>query len=70
MAKVALIGVGKRGLSLCAILSAHPDVKVVAICNTDTYLTSELKKLMGVKNYKDARKMFGVTGYLEEKNRW
>ena len=44
MVRVGLIGIGKMGLSHCAILSAHPEVEVIAICDSATYLTSELKK--------------------------
>jgi len=58
MVKVALIGVGKMGLSHCAILSAHPEVEVVAICDSATYLTSALKKQMEVRTYKDFKRMF------------
>jgi len=58
MVKVALVGVGKMGLSHCAILSAHPEVEVVAICDSVTFMTSELKKQMNVKTYKNYKKMF------------
>ena len=57
MVKVALIGVGKMGLSHLAILSAHPGVEVVAICDSATYLISALKKQMQVKVFKDHRKL-------------
>ena len=58
MVKVALIGVGKMGLSHLAILSAHPGVEVVAICDSAAYLTSALKKQMQVKTFKDHHKLF------------
>ena len=54
-----MIGVGKMGLSHCAILSAHPDVDLVAICDSATFITSELKKQLNVKTYKDYKKMLG-----------
>lgn len=58
MIKVALIGVGKMGLSHFALLSAHPDVEVVAVCDSAGYLTSVINKQLGVKTYKDHKKMF------------
>jgi predicted dehydrogenase len=58
MVKAALIGVGKMGLSHYAIMSAHPEVEIVAICDSATYLTSALKKYMQVKVYKDHKKLF------------
>jgi predicted dehydrogenase len=53
MIKVGLVGVGKMGLSHYAILGAHPDVQVTAICDSATYITSALKKRMGVDTFKD-----------------
>jgi len=58
MLKIALIGVGKMGLSHLAILSAHPEVAVVAICDNATYLTSPLRKQMQLKTFKDHKKLF------------
>jgi predicted dehydrogenase len=57
MVKVALVGVGKMGMSHYAILSAHPDVDVVAICDNAGYLTSTFRKQTGVNTYKDVNKM-------------
>lgn len=62
MIKVGLIGVGKMGLSHYAILGAHPDVSVTAICDSATYMTSALKKRMGVETFKDYDKMIDQAG--------
>lgn len=48
-----MIGLGKMGLSHHAIVNAHPDVKVVAACDTTTYLTDVLQKHTGLKCYAD-----------------
>jgi len=57
MVKVALIGVGKMGLSHFALLSAHPDVEIVGVCDSAAYLTSTISKQLGVKTFKDHKKM-------------
>jgi len=51
--RVALAGLGKMGLSHLAILRAHPDVEVVAICDGLSYLTSTLQRYTGIKGYGD-----------------
>jgi predicted dehydrogenase len=62
MLKVGLIGVGKMGLSHHAILGAHPDVEVAAICDSATYITSTLRKHITVEAFKDFRKMIDTAG--------
>jgi predicted dehydrogenase len=62
MLKVGLIGVGKMGLSHHAILGAHPDVQVSAICDSATYITSTLRKHVPVETFKDYRKMVDSAG--------
>ena len=58
MIRIALIGVGKMGLSHFSLISAHPEVEVVGICDSATYLTSTINKQLGVTTFKDHRKMF------------
>ena len=60
MIRVGLIGVGKMGLSHYAILGAHPQVEVAAICDSAGYITSALRKHTGVETFKDYRRMFDV----------
>lgn len=55
--KAGLIGVGKMGISHYAILGANPSVKMSAICDSATYVTSALRKHTGVETFKDYRKM-------------
>ena len=62
MINVGLIGVGKMGLSHYAILGAHPCVRVVAVCDSATYMTSALRRRTGVETFKDYEKMIQSAG--------
>ena len=53
MIKTAIIGLGKMGMSHCALLGAHPEVDLVAICDPDGLLQSAFKKLTGFQVYDD-----------------
>lgn len=53
MIRVAVVGIGKMGLSHYAISNAHPDVEVVGICDSSSYVLSVLKKYTGVATYPD-----------------
>jgi predicted dehydrogenase len=53
MSKVAVVGLGKMGLSHHAILNAHPEVDVVGICDSASYVLGVLKKYTGVATYGD-----------------
>jgi predicted dehydrogenase len=57
MIKAALIGLGKMGISHQAIITAHPDVKLVAVCDAANYMLALMEKYTGVKTYSDYRKM-------------
>lgn len=57
MIKVAIIGLGKMGMSHCAILGAHPDVDMAAMCDTDSLLQSAFQKLTKIRCYTDYQKM-------------
>ncbi len=52
-----MIGLGKMGLSHLAIVRAHPQVNLVAVCDTMTYLTDVLTKHTGLKCYDDFDRM-------------
>jgi predicted dehydrogenase len=54
---VAVVGVGKMGLSHLSILSAHPDVEVAAICDPTGYLVDVLNKYCGSRPYTDFERM-------------
>lgn len=51
MIKGAIIGLGKMGLSHAAILNAHPEVEMVAVCDTSSLVLEAFKKYSTVKTY-------------------
>ena len=53
MIRLAVVGLGKMGLSHLAMISAHPDVGVVAVCDATGYVLDVLNKYTGVKPYTD-----------------
>jgi predicted dehydrogenase len=55
--RVAVVGLGKMGLSHYAIANAHPDVEVVGICDSSGYVLGVLKKYTGVATYSDFDEM-------------
>jgi predicted dehydrogenase len=57
MIRMACVGLGKMGLSHFAIINPHPDVSVVAVCDSTGYLLEMVEKYAGVKPYSDYAKM-------------
>ena len=57
MIKVALIGAGKMGISHLSILGAHPDVKVVGVCDSSKMVTDAIGKYTSFPVFSDAEKM-------------
>jgi scyllo-inositol 2-dehydrogenase (NADP+) len=57
MIRTALVGLGKMGLSHLAILRTHPDIDVVAVCDTFGMLLSGLSRYTGLKTYGDFEEM-------------
>lgn len=57
MIDVAVVGLGKMGLSHLSMIKAHPDVNLVGVCDATGYLLDILAKYTGVKPYKDLDKM-------------
>lgn len=57
MIKGAIIGLGKMGLSHAAIVGAHPDVEMVAVCDTSSMVLDAFKKYSSVKTYSDYEEM-------------
>jgi scyllo-inositol 2-dehydrogenase (NADP+) len=55
--RMAMVGLGKMGLSHLAIVRAHPQIDLVAGCDATTYLTDVLEKHTGLKCYADFDKM-------------
>lgn len=61
MVSVALIGAGKMGISHLSILGAHPNVKVVGVCDTSKLVLEVLGKYGGFNCYTDYQKMVKET---------
>lgn len=57
MIRIAMVGLGKMGLSHLAIVRAHPEVQLVAVCDSTAYLTDVLSKYTGLKCYDDYARM-------------
>ncbi|WP_298269693.1 Gfo/Idh/MocA family oxidoreductase [Geobacter sp.] len=57
MVRLAVIGLGKMGLSHHAMINAHPLVKVVAVCDSASYVLDVLNKYTGVNTYTDYEAM-------------
>lgn len=55
--RVALAGLGKMGLSHQAILNMHPDLDLVAVCDSASYLLDIIKKYTGIRGYSDYLEM-------------
>ena len=53
MIRIGMVGLGKMGLSHLAIVRAHPEVDLVAGCDTTAYLTDVLAKHTGLTCYAD-----------------
>jgi len=53
MIRLAVVGLGKMGLSHHAMINAHPDVKVEAICDSAGYILDVLSKYTGIRTYTD-----------------
>ena len=57
MVRLAVVGLGKMGMSHHAMINAHPDVKVAAVCDSTQYVLDILSKYTGVKTYSDYDRM-------------
>lgn len=57
MIRTGLIGLGKMGISHCAILGAHPDVDLVAVCDTSSLLNDVFKRHTKFEFFTDYKKM-------------
>ena len=57
MIKLAVIGLGKMGLSHQSIINMHPDVELVAVCDSTGFVLDMLQKYAGVRVYNNLSKM-------------
>jgi predicted dehydrogenase len=57
MIRAGIIGLGKMGISHAAIVGAHPNVDMVAVCDTSSLVLDAFKKFTNVEVYSDYKKM-------------
>jgi predicted dehydrogenase len=57
MVRVGIVGLGKMGLSHLSMIRAHPEVEVVGICDTSTYILDILNKYTRVPAFADYKTM-------------
>jgi predicted dehydrogenase len=51
--RMAVVGLGKMGLSHMAIVNAHPGVRLAAVCDSSNFVLGVLRKYTGVTTYSD-----------------
>jgi predicted dehydrogenase len=57
MIRTGIIGLGKMGISHAAILGAHPDVSLVAVCDASTLVIDAFRKYSKFETFTDYKKM-------------
>lgn len=55
MIKTALIGLGKMGISHLALLKAHPEIDLCAVCDPSGFMLDGIRKYTQLAIYKDFR---------------
>jgi predicted dehydrogenase len=58
MITAGIIGLGKMGISHCAIMGAHPDVNLVCVCDSSSLVIDAFKKYSKFRCFSDYKKMF------------
>lgn len=53
MTRIAVVGLGKMGISHLAMINAHPRAKVVAVCDATAYVLDVLNKYTGLPTFTD-----------------
>ena len=65
MLDVAVVGLGKMGLSHLSMVRAHPDVKLVGVCDSTGYVLDILGKYTGLDTYTDLTRLLDEKSSLE-----
>lgn len=60
MLRAGLIGLGKMGISHYAILNTHPDVQVVGVCDSSSFMTGCMSKVSDATFFNDYSKMLAA----------
>jgi predicted dehydrogenase len=53
MIRIAVVGLGKMGLSHLSMIRVHPDVQLVGVCDTSKYMLDALGKNTGIPTFTD-----------------
>lgn len=61
MIRVAVVGLGKMGLSHMALVRVHPKVELAAVCDASSYVLGVLEKNTGVRTFTDYSRMLRET---------
>lgn len=62
MLRTGIVGVGKMGVSHLALARAHPDLDVVAVCESQGFVLSALKANTGIAGFKTVESMLDAAG--------
>ena len=62
MLRGGVVGFGRMGLTHFSILNAHPHVKLVAVCDSSSFVLKNAARHMGVETFKDFEKMLETMG--------
>ncbi len=57
MIKAGVVGLGRMGISHLAVLNAHADVKVAAVCDSSKFILTAMEKYGGYKCFTDFKAM-------------
>jgi predicted dehydrogenase len=57
MIKAGIIGLGKMGISHCAIINANPEVNLLAVCDSSGFVLEAFRKYSKFKCYSDYKKL-------------
>src|ERR1017187_7554037 len=57
MVRMAVVGLGKMGLSHLSMIKVHPAVQLVGICDTSKYMLEVLEKNTGIATFTDFETM-------------
>lgn len=53
----AIVGFGRMGLTHFSILNAHPLVRLVAVCDSSSFILKNVSRFMSVKTYRNVNQM-------------
>jgi len=57
MIRLAVMGLGKMGLSHLSMIRAHPEVEIAAVCDASKYLLDVIGKYTGIPTFSDYQSM-------------